>query len=69
MQEIWHCYKLENLQKICRNRDFIAHHYGNFNTTIAWKTMKNDIPLLEKYCKQVLKENHIRYNKENKIVR
>lgn len=59
-------------KNISRNRDFIAHHYSRYDQKMAWQTMKQDIPELEKYCKKIFKENQIKYSpgdREKKIGR
>lgn len=59
-------------KEVCRNRDYIAHHYSRYDQKMAWQTMKEDIPKLEKYCKKIFKENQIAYSpgdREKKIGR
>ena len=38
----------------CGIRDVFAHQYGNLDKESAWRTLNNDIPKLEKHCKDKL---------------
>lgn len=38
-------------------RNIVAHRYGTVDAEVLWEVMKDDIPALEAYCKQILNEN------------
>lgn len=38
-------------------RNIVAHSYGKIDKEILWETLEQDIPVLNKYCLQILKEN------------
>ena len=38
-------------------RNMVAHGYGKMDRAIIWETAINDIPALQNFCKQQLKEN------------
>ena len=35
-------------------RDHLAHNYIEMDINVAWETVCDDIPLLKKYCEQIL---------------
>jgi uncharacterized protein with HEPN domain len=35
-------------------RNIVAHAYGSINIKDTWDTIKDDIPVLKKYCKTIL---------------
>lgn len=40
----------------CGIRDVFAHQYSNLDVTSAWETLKNDIQILKRRCKEILDE-------------
>ena len=35
-------------------RNIVAHRYGTIDYTITWDVVQNDIPVLKKFCKEIL---------------
>jgi len=44
-------------RNIADTRNFIVHDYDGLDCDIVWDVIVNDIPKLEKVCKQILSEN------------
>ena len=38
-------------------RNIVAHRYGTIDPVIVWEIIKEDIPELEAYCRQIQEEN------------
>ena len=39
-------------------RNIFAHNYGNMSVLSTWETVIDDIPILNKYCINIIKENN-----------
>jgi len=37
-------------------RNVVAHNYGKIDKEILWETILNDIPQLQKYCEEIVKQ-------------
>ena len=37
-------------------RNIVAHRYGTIDAALMWDIVKEDLPSLQKYCKQILVE-------------
>lgn len=40
--------------EICKMRDFMAHQYEVVDLEFQWSTMKDDLPLLKRYCQRIV---------------
>ncbi len=37
-------------------RNMVAHNYGKIDKEILWETISNDIPQLQEYCEEIVKQ-------------
>jgi len=58
--EIKEVYNIIPWQAVKDMRNFLVHNYGKANLQQSWYTIKNDIPELSVYCKNILIDNGFR---------
>ena len=39
---------------MARTRDNYAHHYGGMDFSLVWETAVQDVPVIQKFCKELL---------------
>lgn len=55
--EVKNQYTMIPWRNIADTRNFIVHDYDGLDCDIVWDVIINDIPILEKVCKQILENN------------
>jgi uncharacterized protein with HEPN domain len=44
-------------RSMLKMRNIIVQHYNNIDLTTVWNTAKNEIPVLEAFCRDMIKNN------------